>query len=358
MNEAKLSKIMLVLLLIGMLTWVFNVQQVKGVGTVDGGVCTVVIRADGSVDPPTAPIQRHGSIYTLTSNITCGAFSDGIVIERDDMILDGAGYTLQGISGSEAVGGAITGIGITVSGRSNVTIQNITITKFSWGIILVESAFNNRMVRNVIADNGNIGIQIDHSSNNTLLTNHIAENNLGILICASSNNRIYHNNFIDNNQQVYATTPSYANFWDDGYPSGGNYWSDYVVNDTYSGLGQDVKGSDGIGDVPYFIDERNLDCYPLMEDPPLNPSPDPPNPSPWVNPLSNPPSYIPVGGTCTYIHIPGSNTESPTPHITLASTILAAVAIAICVTKKRKTYNATSCAPKSCSTLISTALAR
>ncbi len=43
--------------------------------------------------------------------------------------------------------------------------------------------------------------------------------------------------------------------WDDGYPSGGNYWSDYK--------GVDANG-DGIGDTPHVIDEYNKDRYPLM----------------------------------------------------------------------------------------------
>ena len=46
------------------------------------------------------------------------------------------------------------------------------------------------------------------------------------------------------------------NVWDDGYPSGGNYWSDYT--------GTDADG-DGIGDTTYIIDTTNEDRYPLME---------------------------------------------------------------------------------------------
>jgi len=56
----------------------------------------------------------------------------------------------------------------------------------------------------------------------------------------------------------------YANVWDDGYPSGGNYWSDYDGLDLYSGLYQNETGSDGIGDNPYIIAENNQDRYSLM----------------------------------------------------------------------------------------------
>lgn len=70
---------------------------------------------------------------------------------------------------------------------------------------------------------------------------------------ASNNHTVYHNNFINNIQQVNGTGVNTV--WDGGYPSGGNYWSDYN--------GTDSDG-DGIGDTPYIIDEYNQDNYPLM----------------------------------------------------------------------------------------------
>jgi hypothetical protein len=57
------------------------------------------IRSDGSVDPPTAPIQRNGEIYTLTDDIT----GYTIAIERDNVVVDGCGYTLQGNGNSTGV---------------------------------------------------------------------------------------------------------------------------------------------------------------------------------------------------------------------------------------------------------------
>ena len=52
--------------------------------------------------------------------------------------------------------------------------------------------------------------------------------------------------------------------WDAGYPSGGNFWSDYIGVDERSGSNQDQLESDGIGDTPYVIDASNSDKYPLM----------------------------------------------------------------------------------------------
>lgn len=271
-GEAKLSEIMLTLLLISMLTLAFNVQQVETPGTVDGGVCTVCIRADGSVDPPTAPIQRDGDIYTLTGNVVCDVYSDGIVIERNDMILDGAGYTVQGISDPVVRGTtALSGRGITLSGRRNVTIRNITVEMFAWGIAIIKESSENSIVASRIRNNGDMGIWLDGSSNNRIVVNNITNNPTGIHVDAgASNNFIYHNNFINNTfmgmtRQVSITTPIRANFWDDGYPSGGNYWSNYNGTDLYINPNQDQPGSDGIGDTPYVIDAYNRDRYPLMD---------------------------------------------------------------------------------------------
>ena len=92
--------------------------------------------------------------------------------------------------------------------------------------------------------------------------NYIVNNSYGImLVYGSSNNKIFHNNFINNAYQAY---DSFNNTWDDGYPSGGNYWSDYAGTDVKSGFYQNEAGSDGIGDMPYTIDANNTDHYPLM----------------------------------------------------------------------------------------------
>jgi hypothetical protein len=54
------------------------------------------IKADGNVDG-TNLIQHDGNVYTFTANID-NAY--GIIVEKDNITIDGAGYTLQG-SGDE-----------------------------------------------------------------------------------------------------------------------------------------------------------------------------------------------------------------------------------------------------------------
>jgi len=224
----------------------------------------IYIRVDGSVDPLAAPIFRSGDVYTLTDTVHTSALN-GIVIERNNMILDGAGCVFQG-TGSNT--------GILIQGRSNVTIKNITVRAFSLGINLSDS-LNNVIQANNVRDceigiglfsfssgnnvSGNnitaikgYGIHIVSSSNNVLTRNNVRDNDGGIRLLQCTN-LAYHNNFINNSVQV--STLDSLNVWDNGYPSGGNYWSDYAE--------VDVDG-DGIGDAPYTIDAGNQDNYPLM----------------------------------------------------------------------------------------------
>ncbi len=104
------------------------------------------------------------------------------------------------------------------------------------------------------------------AGNCTLDETWVSNNDYGIRLDAyCSNNTVYHNNFVNNTNQAYVYESSPHNTWDDGYPSGGNCWSDYADADFLSGRYQNMTGSDGIGDKPYDIDEYNRDHYPLMK---------------------------------------------------------------------------------------------
>jgi outer membrane protein assembly factor BamB len=95
--------------------------------------------------------------------------------------------------------------------------------------------------------------------------NLVAGYNFGMLIAEDGGfNVFYHNTFVNNTQNIWAFRAADTDLWDDGYPSGGNYWSDYTGLDFFHGSNQNITGSDGIGDTPYIIDSDNLDRYPLM----------------------------------------------------------------------------------------------
>lgn len=241
----KTAYTLLVLLLVSTLQLVISIPQVKAWNG------TVYIHADGSIDPPTAPIQQNGDLYTLTDNIVSDG--DGIVIEKSSMTFDGNGHTVQGNYG---------GNGLSLTSVSDVTIRNTNVQGFYYGIFLA-SASQNTISGNNITTN-DIGIVLVSSSDyNNIAGNHIEQNSaFGIYVDSSLNNNIYHNNFADNLQQVF--TSYSTNIWDYDYPAGGNYWSDYSESDFYSGPYQNETGSDGIGDVPHEIDVSNVDHYPLI----------------------------------------------------------------------------------------------
>jgi len=153
-------------------------------------------------------------------------------------------------------------IGLRESHDNNILGNNVT---YSWYGIWLNGSDGNNIAQNGIT-NTEYSIGLDRSSRNNIIQNNVANNEHAIGFKNSSNN-VYHNNFINNTEQVYIEDS--VNVWDNGYPSGGNYWDDYT--------GEDANG-DGIGDTPYVIDEKNQDNYPLM--------------SPWIPVEETPPLWM------------------------------------------------------------------
>jgi parallel beta-helix repeat protein len=129
------------------------------------------------------------------------------------------------------------------------------------GIHLTSSS-SNTIANNTIDTNGKNGILVFSSGSNIVTLNDIQKNPEGLGLYSSGFNLIYHNSFANNTVQAVDNTSN--NEWDSGYPVGGNYWSDYMGNDSYLGPDQNIPGSDGIGDGPYMIDIDSTDRYPLI----------------------------------------------------------------------------------------------
>jgi parallel beta-helix repeat protein len=106
------------------------------------------------------------------------------------------------------------------------------------------------------------GIGLYSVKDATARNNTIYNCTYGIYMEGSASNRIYHNNFINNTMHA-SVDFNYTNTWDNGYPSGGNYWSNYTDLDNSKGQYQNETGSDGIWDHPYVIDANNTDHYPF-----------------------------------------------------------------------------------------------
>jgi parallel beta-helix repeat protein len=149
-------------------------------------------------------------------------------------------------------------------GPSNNTITGNSLVNNLYGITLSYSS-NNFVSENIVMSSNDTAVRIEHSHDNILTGNNITANyERGIWTYSSSDNLIYHNNLVNNSGQQVASSNS-NNTWDEGYPSGGNYWSNYNGTDLSRGPYQNETGIDGIGDAPYIIDSNNRDNYPLMQ---------------------------------------------------------------------------------------------
>jgi len=140
----------------------------------------------------------------------------------------------------------------------------------------------NKIYRNNLKGN-NQGIYMVMSAYNLIYNNNILSNNkwgVNLTMCmgGGGSNKVYHNNFLENGEKNSQACVWWTldNDWDNGYPSGGNFWSDYDGIDNFSGQNQNISGSDNIGDAPYNItlfwewqnyglNPLEYDYYPLME---------------------------------------------------------------------------------------------
>jgi parallel beta-helix repeat protein len=185
---------------------IFNIFVTKPLD----GVC---IQSDGSLNSTTAPIIRDGDTYRFTDDIV----NQTIVIQRDNIVIDGAGHTLQGYR--RDILNALEGIRI--EGRSNVTIENLNITMF-WQSIWIQNGVDITINNNTIVDTNsgvsansvkntrikgnsfnNVTIAIDltnwygfdPSVNNFVSSNNVTDATTGVSLAFSSSNTVTGNNF-------------------------------------------------------------------------------------------------------------------------------------------------------------------
>ena len=155
------------------------------------------LNADGKYDGEN--IRREGNTYTLTGNINCP-----IVIERDNIVLDGAGFIVQG-NGAQA--------GVWLQDKSGITIKNLKIQNFRFGIKFSPtygtkdqpancSIIANRLTNNIY------GMYIASSSQCYIADNYVADNTYGAAIDGCSN--VFRNNKFERNQ-YHILDEGYAN---------------------------------------------------------------------------------------------------------------------------------------------------
>ncbi len=146
------------------------------------------------------------------------------------------------------------------------TVTDCIVVNNGVGILVMSN--DNTLTRNMVVNNTGSGIKVyatcyclPYTQGNIVTENNVINNNYGIELVNVDKSTVYHNNIINNTHQ--ATCNDGFNNWDNGYPSGGNYWNDYDGTDLFHGAYQNETGSDGIGDEPYYLGEYQ-DNYPLM----------------------------------------------------------------------------------------------
>jgi parallel beta-helix repeat protein len=149
----------------------------------------------------------------------------------------------------------------------NTLSHNQAIMNTWYGYYLTASD-GNSFLFNSAAGNDH-GIYLSYSDINLLAGNTLSMNTgYGIRLYYSLANTVYHNNLLDNAVQAYDNDNNRTNAWHNAYPSGGNYWNDYMGTDALSGPDQVAPTADGIGDQPFSAiagAAEAEDRYPLME---------------------------------------------------------------------------------------------
>lgn len=170
--------------------------------------------------------------------------SQGIIIDSDNITLDGDGHTITGSPEMRA------GVYLFING-SSITIKGLKIQGFGYGIFLSSGNINNILVGNTLSNNY-YGIYISGGAyRNTLTGNIISNNSEGLHISHDPDNNkiynVYNNDFISNSIQVISLNN--VNIVNLAAQTGGNYWSDY---DTSAESCNDTN-KDGFCDAPYIF---------------------------------------------------------------------------------------------------------
>jgi parallel beta-helix repeat protein len=151
---------------------------------------SIKILSDGNITPANSPIGKAGNTYFLTSNID----SKSIEIQKDNIILDGAGFKLS----NRVHEPFILDVGVAFSGRSNLVIKNLIIENYQNGISLQYS--NKVLITNNTLTSSTIGLA--YCQDCVILNNTIKESGIAIIMGASNRIDISNNNLSANHQGI------------------------------------------------------------------------------------------------------------------------------------------------------------
>jgi nitrous oxidase accessory protein NosD len=141
--------------------------------------------------------------YILTSNIINSSVPTSppplnpegcINIKSSDVILEGQGYTIDGVNWPGAAGIYVNS---TVP-LTNVTVRNLTVSDWGFGIYYREVENSTDSISSISANSNLIGVQLYYSRNIAVRGNNLTGNGDGLDILWSSSNIISANNILNN----------------------------------------------------------------------------------------------------------------------------------------------------------------
>ncbi len=196
---------------------------------------------------------------TITHNGASGVnMTSSNTANIDNCVIDGNNISYNNLNGIAAWDSTGWSQHVRYAKIANNTVMGNNRT----GIYLRGGTYGNTVYNNLVLGNLGHGIALENSPTTKVFNNTIEGNAMyGIHVSVTSNSRIYHNNIIANAMQGYDDSAS--NHWNASYPKGGNYWSDYVGVDAFSGASQDIPSSDGFGDAARPV-SAGTDRHPLM----------------------------------------------------------------------------------------------
>jgi parallel beta-helix repeat protein len=225
----------------------------------------ITIKASGNIEG-TDKIQRDGDVYLFT-----GSISGSIVVERDNIIIDGAVYVLQPQNDA--------GVGVDIRDRNNVTIRNLTITGFIGRCAILLINTNNCDIQNNTLSNNLNGIEMTlRSSRNKIIGNNFENNELGLELYSidpGSDNLISENEIKNNNFGMairdFTSTNIHSNKFEMnkygfflGVGSGTRLENNALSNNTHAFgasnvIGADVDTSNTVNGKPiyYWVNEHD-----------------------------------------------------------------------------------------------------
>jgi parallel beta-helix repeat protein len=162
----------------------------------------IYITSNGSVEPATAPIERAGNIYKLTNDIMLCT----VEIQRDNVVLDGNGYLIQG--NASWLGYDAGNNGVIMSNCKNVTVTGLNF-EACYSAVKVIGSSNVTVVGNLFSDSNNKGVVLQGSSfclvaDNTF--NHLRTDiNAAAINVNGANNTIKNNNLTGSTYGIQIT---------------------------------------------------------------------------------------------------------------------------------------------------------